>query len=201
MVLHLELLAAKLEAGLDPKQHLDILTAEVNRLTRVVQTFLDFTRPVEVKLTSVDANTLLREVVLLAADARAQGIQFEERYADGPLTIKADPDLLKQALLNIIINACQAMTESGAHGQLIVATGREKAEQQEWIYLSISDTGPGIPVEVREKIFNLYFTTKPEGSGIGLAQAFRAVQLHNGRIQLESAIGQGTSFKIQLPKA
>jgi signal transduction histidine kinase len=201
MVLHLELLTAKLEAGLDPKQHLDILTSEVNRLTRVVQTFLDFTRPVEVKLASVDANTLLREVVLLAADARAQGIQLEEQYAAGPLTIKADPDLLKQALLNIIINACQAMSESATHGQLTVATGREKDAQQEWVYLQITDTGPGIPVAVREKIFNLYFTTKPEGSGIGLAQAFRAVQLHNGRIQLDSTIGQGTSFKIQLPKA
>ena len=201
MVLHLELLTAKLDAGDNPQQHLDILTSEVNRLTRVVQTFLDFTRPVEVKLVQVDANTLLREVVLLAADARAQGIDLTEQYGVGPLYIKADPDLLKQSLLNIIINACQAMAETGDGGKLTVATGRNKNAEQEWIYLSITDNGPGIPPAVREKIFNLYFTTKPKGSGIGLAQAFRAVQLHNGHIELDTELGHGTTFVIQLPKA
>ncbi len=205
MVLHLELLTAKLDAGLDPQQHLEILTSEVNRLTRVVQTFLDFTRPVEVKLIEVDANTLLREVVLLAADLRAQGVNLTEQYGIGPLYIKADPDLLKQALLNIIINACQAMTEQKANGKLTVATGRAQADGQEWVWLSIADNGPGIRPEVREKIFNLYFTTKPKGSGIGLAQTFRAVQLHNGRIELDSELEptpeHGTTFTIQLPRA
>ncbi len=200
MVLHLELLTAKLDAGLDPHQHLEILTSEVNRLTRVVQTFLDFTRPVEVKLIEVDANTLLREVVLLAADLRAQGIDLTEQYGIGPLYIKADPDLLKQALLNIIINACQSMVEQGASGKLTVATGRAQADQQDWVWLSIADNGPGIRPEVREKIFNLYFTTKPKGSGIGLAQTFRAVQLHNGRINLDTELEYGTTFTIQLPK-
>jgi signal transduction histidine kinase len=201
MVIHLELLSAKLDAGLDPKQHLDILTSEVNRLKRVVQTFLDFTRPVEVKLNQLDANTLVREVILLAADARAQGINLTEQYATGPLNIKADSDLLKQALLNIIVNACQAMLEKGEGGKLTVETGRTKEEQQEIVFLTISDTGPGIPAEVRDKIFNLYFTTKQQGSGIGLAQAFRAVQLHNGRIELETEVGKGTCFRILLPSA
>jgi signal transduction histidine kinase len=204
MVIHLELLSAKLDAGLDPKQHLDILTSEVNRLKRVVQTFLDFTRPVEVKLTQLDANTLVREVILLAADARAQGIDLTEQYATGPLNIKADSDLLKQALLNIIVNACQAMAEKaqgGTGGKLNVETGRKKEEHQELITITITDNGPGIPAEVRDKIFNLYFTTKPQGSGIGLAQAFRAVQLHNGRIELETEVGKGTCFRILLPAA
>ncbi len=200
MVIHLELLSAKLDAGLDPKQHLDILTSEVNRLKRVVQTFLDFTRPVEVKLNQLDANTLVREVILLAADARAQGIDLTENYGASPLNIKADSDLLKQALLNIIVNACQAMLEKGEGGKLIVETGRKK-DEQELAFISISDTGPGIPAEVRDKIFNLYFTTKPQGSGIGLAQAFRAVQLHNGRIELETEVGKGTCFRILLPAA
>jgi signal transduction histidine kinase len=204
MVIHLELLSAKLDAGLDPKQHLDILTSEVNRLKRVVQTFLDFTRPVEVKLSQLDANTLVREVILLAADARAQGIDLTEQYATGPLNIKADSDLLKQALLNIIVNACQAMAEKaegGTGGKLTVETGRKKEEQPEAISITITDNGPGIPTEVRDKIFNLYFTTKPQGSGIGLAQAFRAVQLHNGRIELETEVGKGTCFRIFLPAA
>jgi signal transduction histidine kinase len=195
MVLHLELLSAKLDAGLDPKPHVDILMSEVNRLKRVVQTFLDFTRPVELKLQQIDANVLTREVVLLAADARAQGIDMEERYGSGPLTIKADPDLLKQAILNIIINGCQVMPRGG---RLAVETGRDEENR---VFIAITDSGPGIPEEARDKIFNLYYTTKPKGSGIGLAQAFRAVQLHNGRIKIESEVGAGACFRIILPAA
>ncbi len=193
MVLHLELLSAKLDAGLDPKPHVDILMSEVNRLKRVVQTFLDFTRPVELKLHQVDANVLLREVILLAADARAQGIDLEEHYGTGPLVIKADTDLLKQAILNIIINGCQVMPRGG---KLMIETGRDEDKH---VYIAITDSGPGIPEEARDKIFNLYYTTKPKGSGIGLAQAFRAVQLHNGRIKVESEVGAGTCFRIILP--
>ncbi|MGE0131112.1 MAG: PAS domain-containing sensor histidine kinase [Blastocatellales bacterium] len=195
MVLHLELLGAKLDAGLDPKPHVDILMSEVNRLKRVVQTFLDFTRPVELKLHQVDANVLTREVILLAADARAQGINMEERYGGGPLVIKADSDLLKQAILNIIINGCQVMPQGG---KLMVETGRDDENR---VFIAITDSGPGIPEEARDKIFNLYYTTKPKGSGIGLAQAFRAVQLHNGRIKVESEVGAGTCFRILLPAA
>jgi signal transduction histidine kinase len=195
MVLHLELLGAKLDAGLDPKPHVDILMSEVNRLKRVVQTFLDFTRPVELKLTQVDANVLVREVILLAADARAQGVNLEEQYGQGPLIIKADSDLLKQAILNIIINGCQVMPHGG---RLEVATG---SDDEKDVFIAITDHGPGIPEEARDKIFNLYYTTKPKGSGIGLAQAFRAVQLHNGRIKVESEVGRGTCFRIILPTA
>lgn len=194
MVLHLELLKGKLTAGQDPSSHIDILTTEVMRLTRVVQTFLDFTRPVELKPMELDANTLVREVVLLAADARAQGVDIVEEYGNGPLQIKGDSDLLKQALLNIVINGCQAMPEGG---QLRVRTERENGH----VRITISDQGPGISPEAREKIFNLYYTTKPKGSGIGLAQVFRAVQLHNGQIHVESRNGQGASFQLSLPKA
>jgi signal transduction histidine kinase len=193
MVLHLELLSAKLDAGLDPKPHVDILMSEVNRLKRVVQTFLDFTRPVELKLQQVDANVLTREVILLAADARAQGVNMEEHYGSGQLVIKADSDLLKQAILNIIINGCQVMPQGG---KLVVETGRDEENR---VFIAITDSGPGIPEESRDKIFNLYYTTKPKGSGIGLAQAFRAVQLHNGRIKVESEVGAGTCFRILLP--
>lgn len=195
MVLHLELLGAKMDAGLDPKPHVDILMTEVNRLKRVVQTFLDFTRPVEMKLAQVDANVLVREVILLAADARAQGVDLEEHYGKGPLVIKADPDLLKQAILNIIINGCQVMPTGG---KLVLETGHD---DEDHVYIAITDHGPGIPEDARDKIFNLYYTTKPKGSGIGLAQAFRAVQLHNGRIKVESEVGAGTCFRIILPVA
>lgn len=195
MVLHLELLNAKLEAGLDSRTHVQVLTSEVNRLNRVVQTFLDFTRPVELHLVAKDANTLVREVMRLAADAQTDGVEIIERYADGPLPIKADADLLKQAILNIVINGCQAMTDGG---QLRVSTSRDPKGQ---VQITVSDQGPGIHEEVRDKIFNLYYTTKPQGSGIGLAQAFRAVQLHNGRIEVDSQPGAGARFRLTLPAA
>lgn len=195
MVLHLELLNAKLASGADPRVHVEILVSEVQRLNRVVQTFLDFNRPVELRPVSVDANLLVREVLRLAGDARAPGIEIVEDYADEPLLVNVDADLLKQALLNIVINGSQAM-EGG--GRLEVETSRTA---EGGVQISVRDHGPGIPPEIREKIFNLYFTTKPKGSGIGLAQAFRAVQLHNGRIEVESEPGEGACFRIILPAA
>jgi signal transduction histidine kinase len=197
MVLHLELLRTKIEEGRDPAKHVDVLTTEVNRLNRVVQTFLDFTRPVEVQMRKKELSGLIRDVVQLApvdgTREESARIRIVEQYADEPLTIEADVDLLKQAFLNIVVNACQAMPDGGS---LTVTTERVNRSQAR---VTISDTGTGIPAEVREKIFNLYFTTKPQGSGIGLAQTFRAVQLHSGRIEVDSEVGVGTKFRITLP--
>jgi signal transduction histidine kinase len=195
MVLHLELLRAKVDAGRDPSKHVEVLTSEVNRLNRVVQTFLDFTRPLQLQTRKYDANELLHEVLLLAPITPDSNLRVVTYYAPEPVWIEADLDLLKQCLLNIIINACQAMPNGGT---LMLATARTPSNQVE---ITIRDTGEGIPADVREKIFNLYFTTKEKGSGIGLAQAFRAVQMHSGSIECESEVGQGTSFKITLPTA
>jgi signal transduction histidine kinase len=131
----------------------------------------------------------------VSAAARAQGVNLEEQYGPGPLIIKVDPDLLKQAILNNIINGCQVMPHGG-HLEVSMGSDDEKG-----VFIAITDHGPGIPEEACDKIFNLYYTTKPKGSGIGLAQAFRAVQLHNGRIKVESEVGRGTCFRIILPTA
>jgi len=195
MVLHLELLNAKLANGGDPHAHVDVLVNEVNRLNRVVQTFLDFNRPVQLHPQLVDVNVLVHEVLPLVKDLRASEIVVVERYGDQPLPASVDVDVIKQALLNIIINACQAMTEGG---RLTVTTSKVG---ESTIQITISDQGPGISPELREKIFNLYFTTKPSGSGIGLAQAFRALQLHNGRIEVDSTPGKGSTFRIIFPIA
>jgi len=111
----------------------------------------------------------------------------------GALVIKADSDLLKQALLNVIINGCQAMP---AGGTLEVSTA---LEQDGTAHILITDHGIGISQEAKARIFNLYYTTKKGGTGIGLAQAFRAVQLHNGQIDFDSEEGKGTTFHIRLP--
>jgi signal transduction histidine kinase len=116
-----------------------------------------------------------------------------------------DSDLIKQALLNIVVNAIEAM--SGAANQRRLGEGRRgtlrlrTALRNECAEVRISDTGPGIPRELREKIFNLYFTTKAHGTGIGLAMTFQIVQLHDGTIDFASEPGKGTTFIISLPVA
>jgi signal transduction histidine kinase len=173
---------------------MEILDTEIKRLDRVVQTFLNFTRPLEVRLEPVDLNSVVSQVVALASTAaQDSGITISRHTLAGGLIAKCDTDLLKQALLNIIINGCQSMPEGGP---LKVATSREPDGSA---LITVTDRGVGIAPEGRDRIFNLYYTTKTGGTGIGLAQAFRAVQLHNGRIQFESEVGVGTTFKIVLP--
>ncbi|PYT04640.1 MAG: hypothetical protein DMF60_14710 [Acidobacteria bacterium] len=197
MVIHLEILRSKLESGnADPTPQIEILDSEIKRLDRVVQTFLNFTWPVEVHLQPIDLNMIVSQVIDLAStEAQERGVTINKQLDPGALVIKGDADLLKQTLLNIIINGCQAMSEGGP---LKVTTSRGADGSAR---IAITDRGIGIAAEDQERIFNLYYTTKKGGSGIGLAQAFRAVQLHGGEIRFESQIGVGTVFEIILPAA
>jgi PAS domain S-box-containing protein len=197
MVIHLEILRSKLESGnSDPTPQLEILDSEIKRLDRVVQTFLNFTWPVEVHLQPIDVNTIVNQVIALAStEAQERGVSINKQIEPGQLMIKGDADLLKQTLLNIIINGCQAMSEGGP---LKVTTSRGSDDS---VRIMIVDRGIGIAREDQERIFNLYYTTKKGGTGIGLAQAFRAVQLHGGEIRFDSQVGVGTAFEIILPAA
>ncbi|HEX8843766.1 MAG TPA: ATP-binding protein [Pyrinomonadaceae bacterium] len=197
MVIHLELLRSKLQrispAAEDARPQLDILTSELQRLDRVVQTFLDFTRPPRINLRPLDVNQILEETIALAApEAESHGSTVWRSFDPNLPKIAGDADLLKQAFLNIIINGFQAMEHGG---RLIVSTVKEGPET---VLVSIKDHGGGIEADSRERVFHLYYTTKPGGNGIGLAQAFRAVQLHDGQITFDSQPGQGTTFHIRL---
>lgn len=194
--LHLDLLRARLDA---PEEELvaeiDVLSKEVRRLDRVVKTFLDFSRPVEVRFKEVELASLVREVTaLMTPQARLAHIdlQFDAPPGDEPMWIRGDADLLKQALLNLVTNALEAMKDAGT---LRLAVKRAGAA----VVLEVTDTGPGIPPELRDKVFQLYFTTKTRGSGIGLAMTYRAVQLHNGTIEFVSDGNRGTTFRLQFP--
>lgn len=196
ILLHVEVAKAKLARGdTDVIPQMEIISSEILRLDRVVKTFLDFTRPVELKLETVPVRRLLDEVLELARPqaeaAKIRVIVGEE--ADG-VGVRIDRDLLQQAMLNIVVNAMQAMPDGGELRFDSIA-GEEFAE------IRISDTGAGIPPELRDKIFRLYFTTKKDGSGIGLAMTFRIVQLHDGTIDFTSEPGKGTTFSIRLPIA
>jgi signal transduction histidine kinase len=195
MVIHLEILRAKLaQPGADFTPQLDILTSEIKRLDRVVQTFLNFTRPVPINLVPIDLNDLVHQITrLAAAEAAAHRVELREDLCPEYLRVNGDADLLKQTLLNIILNGCQAMPQGGP---LEIRTRRAGS----YALITIADRGVGIPPDVRDKIFKLYYTTKENGNGIGLAQAFRALQLHNGRIEFESTVDVGTTFKISLPE-
>jgi PAS domain S-box-containing protein len=195
MVIHLEILRSKIELGsADTRPQIEILDSEIKRLDRVVQTFLNFTRPVEIRLEPLDLNLIINQVLALASmEAAERGVTINKEFAEGKLMIKGDSDLLKQALLNVILNGCQAMPKGGPLDISTMLYGDDK------VRIQIKDSGVGIPQEARDRVFNLYYTTKQGGTGIGLAQAFRAVQLHNGTINFDSEVGNGTSFEIILP--
>src|SRR5712691_7943390 len=183
------------EADAEAQQAVQVLDKEIDRLDAVVKRFLDFTRPVELKLEATDLSELLREVVRVAQpQMQKAGVEVEELLGNGVPEVWADRDLLKQAVLNLVLNAAEAMSTGG---ELRV----ELARRGEMAEISVSDTGRGIPLENQQKIFQLFFTTRPGGSGIGLATTFRIVQLHNGSIDFQSEAGRGTTFRIELPLA
>ncbi len=196
IVLHLQLLQNKL-AQLDPdtRRHMDIIGNEIHRLDRVVQTLVDFMRARELHLVEVDLRRVLDDVALLAApDAEQHGVTIRRDMPGEPLPIKADLDFMKQALLNVVLNGIQAMPQGG---QLTLSARREENA----VFAEVRDRGMGIAQDVQDKIFELYFTTKKNGNGIGLAQTYQILQWHYGSVEFESVEGEGTTFRFRLPLA
>jgi signal transduction histidine kinase len=194
ILMHVELARIKLAKGdHDVNQQMDIIASEILRLDRVVKTFLDFTRPVEMQTSEIPVDAFVSEVVELARpQGQAVGVAISADLHAGDATMMVDVDLMKQAALNIVVNAIEAMPKGG---ELRFESSVEGEEAE----IRISDSGAGIPPEKRDKIFQLYFTTKNKGSGIGLAMTFRIVQLHNGKIEFVSEPGKGTTFILRFP--
>lgn len=195
IVLHLEVLNEKLpNMAPDAKRHVDVISSEIRRLDRVVQTLVDFSRPVELRLAETDLRRTLEDVVLLSIpQANELGIKLVRDIAPEPLYVRIDGDLIKQAVLNVVLNGIQAM--NGKSGVLKIQAYRDNGV----VTVDVQDQGGGIPLSVRDKIFNLYFTTKKGGSGIGLAMTYRVMQLHNGSVEFDSCDGEGTTFHLRLP--
>jgi signal transduction histidine kinase len=196
IVLHLQLLQNKLSL-LDPdtRRHMDIIGSEIHRLDRVVQTLVDFMRARELHLEEVDLRRVLEEVAMIAApDAEQHGVTIKRDLSGEPLPIKADLDFMKQALLNVVLNGIQAMPNGGA---LTISSRRD----EDAVVAEVSDQGVGIAQDVQDKIFELYFTTRKDGNGIGLAQTYQILQWHYGSVEFESKEGEGTTFRFRLPLA
>ncbi len=205
MVLHLELLRGKLlpggsEALGGARRHVDILAGEMQRLDRVVQTLADFSRPMELHLKEHDLRqVVLRVMDLTAAEMEENGIQARLQAPSDAIMVRIDAELIQQALLNLLLNGMQAMPEGGAL-QVRIRNELQSAS------VEVSDEGEGIPAELLPRIFELYFTTKPKGSGIGLAMTYRILQLHGGAMEVRSnadtnSSERGTTFTFQLPLA
>jgi len=199
MTIHLELLRNKIDGGrsaADVRPHIDIIGHEIKRLDAVVQGFLKFARPEDMRIERVWLAALAADVAQsIRAEAETRRVTVEVAAADRAIEVDADPAMLRQALLNLAMNALQAMPHGGTL-RFSTEAGRDGR-----VLLKVRDTGTGIPPEQLARIFDLYFTTKVGGSGIGLSMVFRTVQLHNGDIDVESTPGTGTTFTIALPRA
>ncbi len=206
MVLHLELLRSKLavdgsETIKGAQRHVEILSGEMQRLDRVVQTLADFTRPLELHLETHDLQKIARSVMeLISAEMTENRARVVLTAPTGPpMTVRVDADLMRQALLNMLLNAMQAMPEGGTIQVVLRREGQSAV-------LEVTDEGEGIPPDLLPRIFDLYFTTKPAGTGIGLAITYRILQMHGGALEVRSslsfdsdAVPRGTTFTLRLP--
>jgi signal transduction histidine kinase len=182
--------------SVDVSKHVDIITNEIQRLDQVLNGFLRFARPDELKLQPVSLATIVSDIVTtVTPQAEIQRILVKSDCPRDLPEINADPAMLRQALLNLALNGCQAMPDGGT---LRIACHRGARDR---IVVDVEDTGVGIPPENLQKIFDLYFTTKEKGSGIGLSMVYRIVQLHDGDVEVQSTPGRGTRFRLVFPQA
>jgi two-component system, NtrC family, sensor histidine kinase HydH len=184
---------AKFAEGSQDKQLAQVMTQEVDRLNRVISELLEFARPADVKKKPTNINALLaHSLQLIDQDTEAKRIVVVRRFARDLCRSMADPDRLSQCLLNLYLNAIQAMPEGG---RLTVSS--EPAGDGR-LRIHVEDTGGGIPPEDIDRIFDPYYTTKPQGTGLGLAIVHKIVEAHEGSVQVESTPGRGTHFTLTL---
>lgn len=178
------------------------LTDEISRLEKIVKDFLEFARPSDPEFAVVPASQPMRELIpLLLPSLRKSNVRMVEEYIDDP-PILADSAQIKQTLINLIKNAAEAMPDGGVV-TLRTCLGRSgRATRGDSMgFLEVSDTGPGIPLEVQKRLFDPFFTTKPSGTGLGLSIAARIIEKHDGLLEFTTEPGRGTTFRIVLPLA
>jgi len=174
-------------------QYLSVAKGEINRLDYIVTQFLQAIRPAPLQLKITSLNELVQKTVqLLRPELDNRGITVKAKLARQLPASPIDPTQTQQALVNLVKNAMQAMTRGGT---LALQTG----ESSEAVWVSVTDTGGGIPQEQINRIFEPFYTTKKKGTGLGLMIVQRIVRAHGGRIELESHVGRGTTFRLWLP--
>jgi two-component system NtrC family sensor kinase len=189
------LLLEDLEPGDPRREDVDVMVKETMRCREIVKRLLDFAKQTKPQTRLASLNTLLENIILLVRNqASFRNVTIEtELGADIP-NVFVDPDQIQQVFINIILNAAEAMTKGG---RLTITSALAPDEQ--YVVVRFADTGPGIPDELRERIFDPFYTTKEHGTGLGLSISYGIVEQHGGTISVESVIGKGSTFIIQLP--
>jgi len=177
----------------DVVRSLDVLEREIQRAAAVVDRFMEVVYPSDLARAPVNLNPLLQELAtLLQAEWQAKDVVLTTHLEPDLPAVKGDEEMLRRALMNLLVNACQAMPGGGR----VDISSELEAEA---LRVTISDTGVGIPPEDIERIFKMYYTTKTDGTGIGLALVRRVIDLHHGSIEILSTVGQGTKIIVRLP--
>ena len=187
----------------DHQHDLKVIIGEIDRMENFLQSFLKYARPAKPQLRETDIVSLLKEMVyLISPRLKDQGIALEEEYEAESIKVSADPDQVKQVLMNLLLNAAEAMANGGRLSVTArLGGGKGPAASKRWLQIRISDTGPGIPPEVMESLFDPFVKGKPTGIGLGLSISQRIVELHHGWIQAVNNPEKGATFTIHLPVA
>ena len=177
---------------------MEVVEYEANQAIKVTRSLLGFARTVKTRKEHVDVNRILEELFkILEFQPAAKSLKLKVEPAPDLRPIYANSGQIRQVFLNVILNAIQAMPDGGELG---ISTGRGALEGREGVMITIRDTGMGIPRENIQNIFQPFFTTKEEGTGLGLAISYGIVKEHGGSIEVESAVLQGTTFRVFLPE-
>jgi signal transduction histidine kinase len=176
------------------RRRLQMVADEAQRVEDTLRDFLRFAGKVELSLEQADVVDILDELQeFFAPQASASNVVLRTSLPDHPVICRLDVGLIKQALLNLMLNATQAMSASG--GELLLRVTEDNGSAN----IEVTDTGPGIPADDLDHIFDAYWSTKPDGSGLGLPTVRRIVREHGGRLTVDSEPGKGTRFVMSLP--
>jgi signal transduction histidine kinase len=200
--------------AIDPiRRRLESVARETQRLREILEDFLRFAGRIKLDLQEADVNAIVDDLAaFIEPQAHASGVRVRLQLSAVPSVARVDPSLLKQALLNLVINAIQAMeqcrsvqpgkpaTPHGGATDLILRTENARVLDRDELHIHVIDTGPGIPPQVMDKIFQPYFTTKKSGTGLGLPTTRRIIEEHAGHLAAHSTPGTGTDFVVTLPQ-
>ena len=201
MNMNLQMLEEELQmqpecAGAEQFELLESTKSEVKRLANLVNNFLTYARPSEPRLESRDLNSIARDLVrLLEADFAQHGVRLIVDLEPLLPHVETDETQLRQAVINLLVNARQVLDNGG------MVTLRTRAGSKGEVVIEVEDNGPGVPPEVRDRIFEVFYSSRGGGTGLGLPIARQIVERHGGKIEVDSFVGRGTTFRIRLPRA